>query len=65
VEDLDEEDMDRGDGVEEGLSPLMADTPADGEDGGSVEESGGVLLEAAKDANNAVMHQEASCTGCR
>jgi hypothetical protein len=41
----------------------MADAAADGEDGGSIEEWGGVLLEAVKDANNPVMHQEASCTG--
>jgi hypothetical protein len=63
VEDLGQEDVDGRDGVEEGSSPLMADAAADGEDGGSIEEWGGVLLEAVKDANNPVMHQEASWTG--
>ena len=63
VEDLGQEDVDGRAGVEEGGSPLMADASVDGEDGGSIEESGGAVLEAVKDANNPVMHQEASWTG--
>jgi hypothetical protein len=56
VEDLDEEDVDGGDGVEEAGTPFMADISAEGEDGGSIEKLGGVLLEAVKDANHPVMH---------
>jgi hypothetical protein len=56
VEDLHQEDVDRGDGVEEALSPFMADITTNGEDGGSIEKSRGVSLEAVKDANNPVMH---------
>ena len=56
VEDLDQEDVDGGDGVEEGVSPFMADASADGEDGGAIEKWGGVLLESAKNANDPVMH---------
>ena len=43
-------------GSKKAVSPFMADASADGEDGGSIEKWGGVLLESAKDANNPVMH---------
>ena len=63
VEDLDEDGREGGFGVEEAFTLLMADVAAEGEDGGSVDERGGILLESAEDAKNAVMHQETSCTG--
>ncbi len=56
VKDLDQEDVDGGDGVEEGVAPFMADTAADGEDGWTIEKWGGVLLESAENADDPVVH---------
>jgi len=55
VGDLDEEDVDRGDGVEERGPPGMPGPSADLGDGGPVEEAGGISLEATKDANDAAV----------
>ena len=65
VQDLEQEQMNRGDGVQERATPGVSDLAAEVEDGGSVEFSGRVLLQAAKDAHNPVMHREVSCMGCR
>jgi hypothetical protein len=65
VKDLEQEQVDRGHRVEQAGPPGMLDLSTDLHDGGSVEVTGGVLLEAAKDANNPVMHRKTSCAGCR
>jgi hypothetical protein len=49
-----------GDGVEEAGPPEMFDLAAGVEDGGSVKFSRGLLLEAAEDANDSVMHRKTS-----
>jgi hypothetical protein len=65
VKDSEQKQVDRGDGVQHGGAPGVADLAADVEDRGAVEFLGRVLLQAAKDANNPAMHRKASCTGCR
>jgi hypothetical protein len=56
VEDLREEQVDEGDGVEETAAPGVLDVAAGVNDLGSVELLGRSVLESAKDANDPVMH---------
>lgn len=65
VKDLEQGQVDRGDGVRHGGASGVADLAADVEDRGAVAFLGRALLQAAKDANNPVMHRKPSCTGGR
>jgi len=56
AKDLVEEQMDDGDGVEEATAPGVLDVASGVDDLGSVELSGGSVLEPAKDTDDTVMH---------
>jgi hypothetical protein len=54
-----------GDGIETADAPGRTDVAAGVEVCGTVEVWGGVVLEAARNAPDPVLHRPASCTGCR